>query len=397
MKSGQRNLWNKYPEGSDTYGMVKSWGLTPENPCEIRYFASGVGFEGESLEEMSRSLNGATIEGPTSLHVCFTSLLPFSAPCARAKKLAVFAQTTCLDIFVSIDGKQQEDGLVIKHNASYTDPAVEEASPQGVWCTVTSEQWTPRGRDPNGLHLPLVVKGDPTSACLNASHDYAGELVPAFCKLFGRAGPGLHTYTIRLSPRGFVEESPFTFGESADEEKICDPLVGMTFGSDPNNASLSATFKLSVTDDVLAKSIADAKKPAPEPINAKDYKEIAEFAKKSTGSFASKAGDCLGEAVSGPPDHVVLSQSKDYGDDVGLINSEKGGRKKDQYYFVYAVVMWKGAGEDGVMLKVRLEKSMIKNYQEVGSPEWIVARSYNAENIGNAQIDGAIQRDASRF
>ncbi len=30
---------------------------------------------------------------------------------------------------------------------------------------------------------------------------------------------------------------------------------------------------------------------------------------------------------------------------------------------------------------------MIKNYQKDGSPEWIVARSYNAEKIKNAQIE----------
>jgi hypothetical protein len=399
--------------------MVKEWGLTPENPLLLRYTVGG---SGESLESMSRSLDGATVENPTSFHVACTTLFEWSAPCAKLDvkfsdagkgKIVVFPRVTCMDLFVEVDGKAQEDGLMIKHNASYTDPCVDAGPPAGAWCTLVSECWSGRGRDPNAVHFPLVIKGDPTAACLNASHDYATELNAEFCQLVARQGPGLHSYKIRLSPRGYIENDD-EYGPNywssvsgqwkcADEatKKFCANLDGETFAADPNNPKLSACFKLSVDAEVLEKSMADAQKPAPEAIDAKEYKEIAEKAKNMAGRAVNKASDCRGEAVSGPPDHVILAKSRDYGNDVGFIAGQGAGsektKKKNQYYFVYVYFLWKGSGDDGVMVRVRLEKHVTRNYSPVGAPDWELSQVYSGEKIKNAQIDNAIQRDAGRF
>jgi len=417
-KQGKKNLWDEYPKGSDTYDMVKDWALTPEKPLQIRYTCNGFG---ESLETMTRPLHGATITEPTAFHLACTTLFPWSAPCAlvsNAKhategrgKLVVFAEVSCLDIFVSIDGKVQDDGLVIKHKESYTDPCVEEKPPQGVWCTLVSGEWGRRGKDPNALHLPLVIKDDPTAACLNASHDYATDFNTAFCQMVARAGSGVHSYTLRLSPRGYVEDSehgPTSFGVSTYPWKKMDEatktyykdLTKKTFSSDEDNSNLSATFELSVDSEILAMSTAAAQRPAPEPIDADDYKEIAECGMKMSGRCLKTAGDVLGEEVSGMPDHVILAPSKDYGNDVGYCAGGGAGsdsNKKNQYYFVHVYYLWKGSGDDGVMVRSTLEKYVTRDHQTLESPVWETASVHEGNKIKNAQIDIAKERDADRF
>lgn len=424
LKEGRDPLQKSWPPNGDTKNMVVEWGLSPDNPLEMRYATNGMG---ENLETMSRSLHGAVIEDPKSIHVCLVSFVPWVAPVAvkRAKmsgtsgKFVVFATgMTCVDIFVDIDGVPQTDGIMFQNDASMSNAAITKSPPPGAWCTIVHDQWNKR--DDNALHLPLILNTDPTAACLNASHDYGGDFCTAFTQMVARAGSGQHEYTLRIAPRAHVtcdedgiynysfcsKNSPDNSGfDKLDEEtkEFCKNLDGHVVPSDPSNTKLTAKFKMTISDDTISNSLATAEKPAPEPIEAKEYADIVNSAKAFAGRVCPKATQVLGEDVSGDPAHFILSTSKDYGNDIGTARMGDKSRFREVLDFVYVYYVWKSPSnpddgdKKGIMVRTRLERYHVKNFTKVGAPAWELAQVYSGDQIKNSQIDLAIQRDQGKY
>ena len=387
----------------------EGYGVSASKPFAMRY-----GTQAGTMSEWADDVDGASIQVPENtelgLDIVMASHLPLSAPIAKLEKAkpkgpVVVSAVTCIcDLYVSVDGVDQQDGWILcgevgasnadaikkSYDLAPTDAeaavkkALEDGPPGDIrpWATLVGK--TDFGTD-CFIHLPLIAV-DLASACVEESESYGPQLLARFAALLAEVGAGTHQWSIRLQPRGVVSADPlrvnavgqFDKGIGLNEDHYMEKdaafqslirgLAQQAHVAHPH-PGLKASFSMTVPEKYCTGDGPERFAEEFNPNFSKDAAEYCEYAKKiaSTGASGSAARSVISRL--GAPNHIIIAGYELAGGwtPLGGDGIEKAGER----FVPWA--LWKNPDDDdddamGVMVKFWAIRYDRKNHAPVADP-----------------------------
>ena len=224
-------------------GCLSVYGVTRDKPFDVRYVTSFQ--QAEALRKGAAPTTATddgelTLDEGAQLQLIFTSYMPLNAPCAtivaNGETWIIQPSLNIMDVFVTLDGKPQEDGHIccgppelsrddaIAHVGvlateklidSRAEAAIKKTLEVGLTSSSVGKPWASIVGDFNGarqfvlpvgadsLHDVLSTRfGDPKK---QDAH-YVPCLLARFATLLAH-GSGSHELEIRIAPRGILTTS----------------------------------------------------------------------------------------------------------------------------------------------------------------------------------------------